>query len=122
MRRLGVQSLGAVLGVGQCKLLLVPDERAMALYGKRLEKRDERLVRTGAIQIVVSRRFMQKIGAKGGKSRAKMLNERLSIQRRMSKLGKLSARARMKKIKPSRRQDRQAAVIRWERAKAAVKA
>jgi hypothetical protein len=92
-----MQSLGAVLGVGQCKLILVPDEKAEALYGPRLEKRNERLVRGGTVHFQFSRRHMRKIQRTGGSNSRKYMSSEQA-----SELG------------------RRAAMVRWNRVKAAA--
>jgi hypothetical protein len=52
---------------------MVPDEKALARmrmmgerYGKTLQTRNDRLVRSGAVHLTVTRRFMRKIARAGG--------------------------------------------------------
>ena len=68
-RGVGVRSLAEVLGALGCKCLLVEDASAMERISNRLVPRDANAVRNGAIQVLLTRRFMQKIGRKGGASR-----------------------------------------------------
>jgi hypothetical protein len=80
VRRIGMESLGPVLGVLGVKLLLVVDDVAMArlqmLGAKRedmkLVERNNNLVHDGVIQ--TTRRFMKKIAPCGGKATARKLN------------------------------------------------
>lgn len=69
VRRVGMKTLGALLGVLGVKLILVIDEEAVKRYGHKVRKRDERLVRDKTVTIEFSRRHMQKIGRMGGKAR-----------------------------------------------------
>ena len=103
VRRVGMKSLGPLLGALGLALVVVEDEAAMARYGKRLIKRDERLVRVLAVRsgrgkhTLTSVRFLRKIASDGGDARAAKLGPR-----------------RRKQIA------RQAALVRWSEIKAAV--
>lgn len=97
VRRIGMTSLGALLGIGQCKLLMVVDQEAAEKYGGRLTTRNGNLVRSAASHVILTRRFMQKIGKMGGKRR---------VANQSSRRRKASAR--------------HAAIIRWDRVRAAV--
>jgi hypothetical protein len=69
VRRVGMISLGPILAILGVKLVMVEDLQAVALADRRLPKRKNSAVHSGAIQVVFSRRFMKKIGAIGGKNR-----------------------------------------------------
>jgi hypothetical protein len=90
-----------------------PDaQRRMDNFMKKrsLGKRNRGLVRTDAVQVVVSRRFLRKIGAVGGtKSRANM--SRAQARR----LGRKGADARAESLSPAQRSDiaRRAVRARW---------
>lgn len=99
IRRLGMKSLGPMLGVLQAKLVLVVDEEAVKRYGSRVRKRDDRLVRSGTLQIEISHRELKRRQRKGGaNSRANMTEEEAT------EMG------------------RSAAIIRWDAVREAVKA
>jgi hypothetical protein len=77
VRRVGMISLGPLLGL-QAKLLLVPDPEAEKLYGRRIPQRQENCVHhTGAVHVAFPRKFLRKIGAKGGANSRKNLGKRL---------------------------------------------
>jgi hypothetical protein len=105
VRRIGMTSLGAVLGVLAVKCILVEDpdadkwlQKQAARFGKGLKQRNENLVRDDATHRTFTHRFMRKIGKKGGRARALKLT---------SKQRKASAR--------------KAALVRWADVKEAVK-
>jgi hypothetical protein len=50
VRRIGMISLGPLLGVLGMKLIAVPDESAVARYSGKLEKRNESCVHTGTME------------------------------------------------------------------------
>jgi hypothetical protein len=74
-RRLGMRSLGDVFGVLGIKCLVIEDPEAMARIAGRLKKRDEKMVRSVAWQVTITRRFMQKIGRVGGTRRMEKLSK-----------------------------------------------
>ncbi len=69
VRRLGMISLGAVLGVLGVKLLLVADEDAERKFGLRLKTRNEKLVRGTTTYFVLTERKLRRNQEKGRKSR-----------------------------------------------------
>lgn len=69
VRRVGILSLGPLLGVLGVKLVMVEDEDALKRFGTRISKRNDNLVHGGGITISFSRKFMQKIGKKGAKAK-----------------------------------------------------
>jgi hypothetical protein len=119
IRRIGMISLGPLLGVLGIKLLMVEDPEAVARYSGKLANRNESCVHNGAaIEFRFSRRHMQKIGKNGAKSRwakARMLAETASI------IAPLGAAARHTALSPQRRSQiaRKAALARWAKVAAA---
>jgi hypothetical protein len=77
-RRFGAISLGPVLGVLGLKLVVTTDERAVQKFGSKLEKRQERCVHSNGVHIYATRKFLRKIGAKGGTNSRKNLPKRVS--------------------------------------------
>jgi hypothetical protein len=69
VRRIGMISLGALLGVLGAKLIMVEDEETLKRYGDKVEKRNELKVSSSSFRYSVTRRFMQKIGRAGGTNR-----------------------------------------------------
>jgi hypothetical protein len=73
VRRVGMISLGPLLGILQAKLLLVPDPEAEKLYGARIPQRQESCVHNGVRGVTTEIRFSHKkfrqIQAKGRRSR-----------------------------------------------------
>jgi hypothetical protein len=73
VRRVGMISLGPLLGVLQAKLLLVPDPEAEKLYGARIPQRQESCVHNGVrgdtTEIRFSHKKFRQIQAKGRRSR-----------------------------------------------------
>jgi hypothetical protein len=113
-KRIGAISLGPLLGVLGLKLIVAADSNALARFGSKLEKRREECVHSDALQVVVSRRFLKKIGAVGGKaSRANM--SRAQARR----LGMRGAAARSASLSPKQRSEiaRRAAKARWAKRK-----
>lgn len=74
VRRIGMTSLGGVLGILGAELWLVENPEAMRRYVSRVSKRDERLVRAMPVHFTVTSRFMKKIAVEGGKERMKSLS------------------------------------------------
>jgi len=96
-RRIGMSSLGGVLGILGMKLVAFEDPIALRRFTSRLHKRDSKLVRDGAVHFSITRRFLKKIGVDGGKnSRTKMSEERAT------ELGKIGASARWRGHKARR--------------------
>lgn len=75
VRRIGMKTMGAVMGVLQMKFIAVVDEEAVKLYGKRTRARDDRRDSSGTVLLEFSRRHMQKIGRRGGHARFKIAPE-----------------------------------------------
>lgn len=69
VRRVGMNSLGPLLGFLGAELWLVESKWAMDKFDSKLTKRDERWVRSGAIHFTLSRKEMREIGRKGAKVR-----------------------------------------------------
>ena len=74
VRRIGMTSLGSVLGILGAELWLVEDPEAMKRFVSRVKKRDERLVRAAKIHFTVTSRFMKKIAVAGGRKRMASLS------------------------------------------------
>ena len=86
MRRIGMISLGPLLGVLGIKLLMVEDPEAVARYNGRLPQRNETCVHNGAaITFTFSRRHMQKIGQNGALVRWARIRKRKPIARKGGK-------------------------------------
>jgi hypothetical protein len=100
MRRIGMLSMGPVLQILGVKLLMIEDPAAMAWADARLGHRERSYVRSAALQVMLSRRFLQKIGALGGKrSRLDMTPQQA---RRLARNGGI---ARAKALSPERRRE-----------------
>ena len=91
-RRLGMVSMGAILGLLGVKLMMVEDEKAMKLYANRTNKRNNNLVHNGGVHFSLSTRFMRKIGIIGGGNSRKYMTRRKARQ-----IGQQAARARWDK-------------------------
>jgi hypothetical protein len=88
-KRIGAISLGPLLGVLGLKLVVAPDPKAVAKFGSRLEKSRVEFVHTDALQVTLTRRFLRRIGAIGGK------NSRANMSRAQARrLAQRAARAR----------------------------
>jgi len=87
VRRLGMASLGAVLGVLGAKLILVADEEAERKFSSRLKRHNPNLVRSGT-ETQLAQRHAQRMGRKGARSRwAKTTpEERSEVARKLNKL------------------------------------
>jgi hypothetical protein len=68
-RRLGMRSLGDILGVLAVRCLVIEDLEAKARIVERLRPRNQKMVRGGTIEFRLTRRHMQKIQDKGRRSR-----------------------------------------------------
>ncbi len=87
VRRIGMKSMGAVLGGLRIKFIVVIDDEAERLYqlrarrhGMRMPVRDERLVRNGVVQQEFSRNHYRKMGRKGGPNSRKFMTKRRARQ------------------------------------------
>ena len=75
-RRVGMISLAPVLAVLGVRLAMLEDKESISRLAARLKKRNEACVHTGAVHVVLSKRFLRKIGAKGGANSRKNLGKR----------------------------------------------
>ena len=73
VKRIGAKSFGPILGLLGVRLLMIVDAEACERYGKRLRTRAESLVRDKAWHVVLTRKFLQKAGRKGGLARTENL-------------------------------------------------
>jgi hypothetical protein len=101
VRRIGMTSLGAVLGVLAVKCILVEDpdadkwlQKQAARFGKGLKQRNENLVRADTVHITLTERHMRKIRRKGGTNSRKNMSKR-----RASQIGKAAALVRWADVK-----------------------
>jgi hypothetical protein len=74
-RRLGMRSLGDVLGALGVRCVIIEDPEAMNRVTGRLKKRNLKMVRDAAWQVTITRRFMQKIGRIGGTRRMEKMTK-----------------------------------------------
>lgn len=95
VKRIGMISLGPLLGLLGVRLVMVEDQKAIEALAGRLMERNESCVRTGAVHIELSYRFLKKIGAIGGRASA---NSRTPAQR--SRAARKAAKARWAKPAP----------------------
>jgi hypothetical protein len=93
VRRIGITSLGPVLGVLGIKLLVVEDLEALERFSARIPQRQEKSVRSGGVHVHISRKFLSKIGTLGG-------------SRSRKNIGKRKARAMARKAAAARWQPR----------------
>lgn len=115
VRRIGMKTMGAVMGVLQMKFIAVVDEEAVRRlemmakrYGKQLKTRDDRRVHSQMVTIEFSRRHMQKIGRRGGQARFKI------DAKIITKLARAAGKARQAKRRLARKE------ISWNAIKGAV--
>lgn len=117
VRRFGAISLGPLLGVLGLKLRVTEDENAVQRFTSKLEKRQDNCVHNGgmqsvAVHVALSRRFIRKIGRKGG------LNSRKNLGKRLRRtLARKAANARWEKVRAMK-----AAALARQAAKEAAKA
>jgi hypothetical protein len=79
VRRIGIGSLGPVLGFLGCELWLVEDPAAMKLYDKRLEKRQEIKVQRTIIHHFQKVKTLREMGRAGGKMKFKNLHAKRAL-------------------------------------------
>jgi len=80
IRRLGMTSFAPVLtGLG-LRLLVIEDNAATERLKNKLPPRNQSYVRSVAVHTNLTRRFLRKIGAKGGENSRKYLGKRLVKQ------------------------------------------
>jgi hypothetical protein len=88
VKRLGMRSMGDLLGALGLKAQLVEDPEAMARVSSRLVQRRQSVPAAGthAVHFEVSKRFLRKIAAMGGKARAAKLTprQRSALGRRLA--------------------------------------
>jgi hypothetical protein len=109
VRRIGMMSLGPLLGVLGLKLIAVEDPETIKRFASRTRKRDQRLVRSGirgdTTKIFLSRRFMSKIQTEGRRVR---WEENTTAEQR-SELARNLNRIRWAKWRKRKAQPRRAA-------------
>jgi hypothetical protein len=89
VKRIGLRSMGDVLGALGLKAQLIEDPEAFARVAGRLNPRKQRQMRNGVVQVTYTKRFFRKIGLIGGRlSRSKMSRKKASA------LGRKAALAR----------------------------
>jgi hypothetical protein len=76
-RRLGAISMGPILAVLGCRLVLVEDRKMMERYTNRLPKRNETCLHAGTVHFALSGKHMRAIRRKGGANSRKNLGKRL---------------------------------------------
>jgi len=69
VRRVGIVSLGPVLGVLGVKLLMVEDPDAVERFGGRIKRHNPNLIHTHVVHHTQSIKFLRAIGKKGGRAR-----------------------------------------------------
>jgi hypothetical protein len=89
VRRVGVQSLGSLLGFLGAELWLVESPWAMKQFDGRLKKRNENLVHNTVVHVVRTKRDFRKMGLIGGPNSRKNMTAREA-----SELGRNAAIAR----------------------------
>ena len=90
-KRIGLRSMGEILGALGLKAQLIEDPEAFARVAGRLNPRKQRqgVLRNGVVHLTLTRRFYRKIGLIGGRlSRSKMSRKKASA------LGRKAALAR----------------------------
>lgn len=93
MRSLGRISLGPLLGALGLKLHVVEDAEALARIKKRITARKiERPIEAAAIVVRFSKRYLRKIGRKGGQNLRRYLT-----QKRRREIGRQLTRSRISK-------------------------
>ena len=68
VRRLGMTSFAPVLAGLGLRLLVIEDSAATERLRNRLPPRNESYVRSGAVHVTLTDRFLRKIGRKGGEN------------------------------------------------------
>lgn len=98
-RRVGMISLGPLLGLLGVKLMMVVDPEATERMAGRIVARNESCVRSSTVHIEISGTKFRKMQAKGGRNSRKYMS-----QAKASKLGAKAARARWAKGRARKRQ------------------
>jgi hypothetical protein len=114
-RGITVQSLGFLLGALGVKGVLIEDAEAQRrvenyMAAHKLGTRDDKRAHSGAVSVTLSKRFLKKIGAIGGK------NSRSNMSRaRARQLARKAVAARNAALSPEQRSAsaRKAALSRW---------
>jgi hypothetical protein len=104
VRRVGVQSLGPLLGFLGAELWLVESPWAMKQFDGRLKKRNENLVHNSVVHVVRTKRDFRKMGLIGGPNSRKNMTAQ-----KASELGRNAALARWRKPKIERQRIRKEA-------------
>lgn len=101
VRRIGISSLGPVLGLLGVRLLMVEDPEAIKKLGNRIKLRNPNLVHTGVVHHAQSIKFLKAIGKKGGKARAEKLlpKRRQAIAREAGRIGNLVRWGKLKRTR-----------------------
>jgi hypothetical protein len=86
VKRIGMISLGPLLAVLGCRLVLVEDQAALAAYAHRIPVRNEAFAHGGATTITLSRQFMRKIGRLGAQKRWQAERQRSAAASRAAKI------------------------------------
>jgi hypothetical protein len=94
VRRVGMNSLGPLLGFLGAELWLVESKWAMDKFDGKLKKRNEAFVRNDVVHVVRNRRHFRKMGLKGGANSRKSMSKRKARE-----LGKNAAAARWSKAR-----------------------
>jgi hypothetical protein len=105
VRRIGVVSLGPVLGLLGVRLLMVENEEAIRRFGSRLKLRNSNLAHSGVVQHTQSIKFLRAIGKKGGRARM----DQLRASRRLAAHQRKAGKARWRKPKVAQRHRKDAA-------------
>jgi hypothetical protein len=114
LRRVKMVSLGSILQLLGVRLLMVEDEKALAWVDARLGKSKQPFVHSGSVQVTLSRHFLTKRAALGGKkSRANM------SPRQAQRLARNGGLARAKALSSEQRSAiaRKAVTARWRKHK-----
>lgn len=112
VKRIGMISLGPLLGVLGLKLVVTEDLDAVVRFGSQIKQANEACQHTDEVKVILSRRRLRKAGALGGrKSRSNM------SRAEASRLARRAAAARALALLPGRRSEiaRKAARARWAR-------
>jgi hypothetical protein len=92
-RRIGITSLGPVLGLLGVQLLMVEDPEAIKRFCSRIKLRNSNLVHTSVVHHTQTIKFLKAIGKKGGRARM----QKLHASRRLVEHQRNAALARWRK-------------------------
>jgi hypothetical protein len=102
VRRIGIGSLGPVLGFLGCELWLVEDPAAMKLYDKRLEKRMEIKVQRTIIHHFQKVKTLREMGRKGGLKKFENLRAKRGLAKHQRHAGIMRWQSIKDAAKPAR--------------------